>query len=153
WRLNPCTYISAAAAPAAPAKPPPAKNDDDDDDDDLFGSDVDEEELARAREERMAAAKAAQPAKDKPVAKSSIVLDVKPWSDETDMVEMEQLVRSIQADGLLWGSSRLVPLAYGIKKLQIGCVVEDDKVSLSTWSTFHVYTNAADLLLDVYSLR
>lgn len=24
--------------------------------------------------------------------------------------------------------AKLVPLAYGIKKLQIGCVVEDDKV-------------------------
>lgn len=25
-------------------------------------------------------------------------------------------------------AAKLVPLAYGIKKLQIGCVVEDDKV-------------------------
>jgi len=27
-----------------------------------------------------------------------------------------------------YGAAKLVPLAYGIKKLQIGCVVEDDKV-------------------------
>lgn len=33
-------------------------------------------------------------------------------------------------DGLLWGASKLVPLAYGIKKLQILCVIEDDKVSV-----------------------
>ena len=46
-----------------------------------------------------------------------------------DLVEMERLVRTIQKDGLLWGASKLVPLAYGIKKLQISCVVEDDKVS------------------------
>lgn len=26
--------------------------------------------------------------------------------------------------------AKLVPVGYGIKKLQIGCVVEDDKVSL-----------------------
>jgi translation elongation factor EF-1beta len=45
------------------------------------------------------------------------------------MVEMERLIRSIQKDGLLWGSSKLVPLAFGIKKLQISCVVEDDKIS------------------------
>ena len=32
------------------------------------------------------------------------------------------------ADGLLWGTSKLVPVGYGIKKLQIACVVEDDKV-------------------------
>jgi len=37
------------------------------------------------------------------VAKSSIVLDVKPWDDETDMSEIERCVRSIHTDGLLWG--------------------------------------------------
>merc|ERR1719411_2464860 len=62
------------------------------------------------------------------IAKSSILLDVKPWDDETDMKELERNVRSVQADGLVWGASKLVPLAYGIKKLQIMCVVEDDKV-------------------------
>ena len=36
--------------------------------------------------------------------------------------------RSISRDGLLWGASKLVPVGYGIKKLQISCVVEDDKV-------------------------
>ena len=37
------------------------------------------------------------------IAKSSIVLDVKPWDDETDMSEIERCVRSIETDGLLWG--------------------------------------------------
>ncbi len=45
-----------------------------------------------------------------------------------DMGVIEAKVRTIEADGLLWGASKLVPLAYGIKKLQISCVVEDDKV-------------------------
>jgi elongation factor 1-beta len=31
---------------------------------------------------------------------------------------------------MIWGASKLVPLAYGIKKLQIMCVIEDDKVSV-----------------------
>lgn len=53
---------------------------------------------------------------------------MKPWDDETDMAEMEKQVRTISCDGLLWGISKLVPLAYGIKKLQIVCVVEDEKV-------------------------
>lgn len=44
------------------------------------------------------------------------------------MAKMEECVRSIQVDGLLWGASKLVPVGYGIKKLQINCVVEDDKV-------------------------
>jgi translation elongation factor EF-1beta len=45
------------------------------------------------------------------------------------MAELERLVRTIVKDGLLWGASKLVPLAYGVKKLQISCVVEDDKIS------------------------
>lgn len=44
------------------------------------------------------------------------------------MSMLEQCVRSVQMDGLLWGASKLVPVGYGIKKLQINCVVEDDKV-------------------------
>lgn len=46
-----------------------------------------------------------------------------------DMKEVERLVRTIEADGLVWGAAKLVPLAYGIKKLQISCVIEDDKIS------------------------
>lgn len=44
------------------------------------------------------------------------------------MAKLEECVRSVQIDGLLWGASKLVPVGYGIKKLQINCVVEDDKV-------------------------
>ena len=50
--------------------------------------------------------------------------------DETDMKELEARVRSIEKDGLVWGASTLVPIGYGIKKLQINLVVEDDKISL-----------------------
>lgn len=46
------------------------------------------------------------------------------------MAKMEEEVRKITTDGLLWGAAKLVPLAYGIKKLQISSVVEDDKVSV-----------------------
>ena len=38
------------------------------------------------------------------IAKSNIILDVKPWDDETDMKQLEQEVRKIQMDGLLWGA-------------------------------------------------
>ena len=40
------------------------------------------------------------------VAKSNIVLDVKPWDDETDMKELEKCVRSVACDGLLWGACK-----------------------------------------------
>lgn len=49
--------------------------------------------------------------------------------DETDMAALEAAVRSIEKDGLVWGASKLVAVGFGIKKLQINLVVEDDKVS------------------------
>jgi elongation factor 1-beta len=49
--------------------------------------------------------------------------------DETNLEELEAHVRSIEKDGLVWGASKWVPLAFGIKKLQINLVVEDEKVS------------------------
>ena len=58
----------------------------------------------------------------------SIALDVEPWDNEADLNEMERLVRSIEKDGLVWGSSRLVSVVNGINKLEIMCVLEDDKL-------------------------
>lgn len=122
---------------AAPAETPAAPNADEDDEDvDLFGSDSEDEEAAAEAEkikaERIAAYNARKSEKEAKkgalVAKSNIILDVKPWDDETDMAELEQQVRAIETDGLLWGAGKLVAVGYGIKKLQICCVVEDDKV-------------------------
>jgi len=121
---------------STPAKSTPvatASNDDDDDDDvDLFGSEDEEEsaEAARVKAERVAKYTAKKSAKPALIAKSSVLLDVKPWDDETDMVELEKVVRSVEMDGLLWGAGKLVPLAFGIKKLTIMCTVVDDKVSV-----------------------
>lgn len=50
--------------------------------------------------------------------------------DETNMKELEETVRGIEKDGLVWGASKLVALGFGIKKLQINLVVEDEKISL-----------------------
>ncbi|XP_040045666.1 elongation factor 1-beta [Gasterosteus aculeatus] len=115
--------------PAGVADTTSGGGDDDDDDIDLFGSDDEEDaETARLKEERLAEYAARKSKKPTLIAKSSILLDVKPWDDETDMSKLEECVRTIQMDGLVWGQSKLVPVGYGIKKLQIGCVVEDDKV-------------------------
>lgn len=38
------------------------------------------------------------------------ILDVKPWDDETDMAELENKVREIVADGLLWGVGKLTKI-------------------------------------------
>lgn len=45
------------------------------------------------------------------------------------MITLEAAVRGIEKDGLVWGTSKLVPVGFGIKKLQINLVVQDDKIS------------------------
>lgn len=45
------------------------------------------------------------------------------------MAGLETRVRAIEKDGLTWGASKLVPVGFSIRKLQINLVVEDDKVS------------------------
>jgi len=103
-----------------------------DDEVDLFGSsdeeeDAEKEALTKKRLEEYAAKKAG---KTKPAAKSIVTLDVKPWDDETNMKQLEANVRAITKDGLVWGGSTLAEVGFGIKKLQITLVVEDEKISL-----------------------
>ncbi|TFK36579.1 EF-1 guanine nucleotide exchange domain-containing protein [Crucibulum laeve] len=111
-----------SAAPAADAEG--------DDEIDLFGSDDEEDaEAERIKAERVAAYNVKKAGKAKPAAKSIVTMDIKPWDDETDMAELERRVRAIEIDGLVWGGGKLVPIGYGIKKLQINIVIEDEKVS------------------------
>ncbi|KAJ9311508.1 hypothetical protein DTO271D3_8226 [Paecilomyces variotii] len=102
------------------------------DDEDLFGSDSEEEdpEVVKEREARLAEYKKKKEAKPKVAAKSIVTLEVKPWDDETNLEEMEANVRAIEKDGLVWGASKFVAVGFGIKKLQINLVVEDEKISL-----------------------
>lgn len=115
---------ASAAAPAADAE--------EDDDLDLFGSDEEaDEEAEKLKAERVAAYNERKAAKGpKPAAKSIVTLDVKPWDDETDLEALLNHVKSIEMDGLVWGAHTFIPVGFGIKKLQINCVIEDDKVSL-----------------------
>jgi len=137
-----------AAAPAAkPAAAAPAKKDDDFD---LFDSDEeDSAEKQRIKEERLKQYADKKAGKKEVIAKSSILLDVKPWDDETDMKALEAAVRNISIDGLVWGQSKLIPVAYGVKKLQIGCVIEDDKVSTEALDeqicSFDDYVQSVDI--------
>merc|ERR1711874_139762 len=121
------SYAGGAAPAAAAAE------DDDDDDVDLFGDSDEEEEseeAAKIRQERLDAYAAKKSKKPALIAKTSVLLDCKPWDDETNMDDMLAAVKSIEMDGLVWGANKLVPIGYGIKKLQVMCVVEDAKVSI-----------------------
>ncbi|GMI78200.1 hypothetical protein like AT2G18110 [Hibiscus trionum] len=124
---------AVATPPAADSKVAAAENDNDDDVD-LFGEETGEEK--KVAEERAAAIKAS--AKKKESGKSSVLLDIKSWDDETDMKKLEKEVRAVQMEGLLWGASKLVPIGYGIKKLQIMMTIVDDLVSVDTLIEEHL---------------
>ncbi|KAJ3054977.1 Elongation factor 1-beta, partial [Rhizoclosmatium hyalinum] len=150
FTATPAAAVSPAKK-AAPAPAPAKKAADEDEDFDLFADDDEEEDAEKAalvakRLEEYNAKKALKP---KTIAKSMVILDVKPWDDETDMKALEADVRSIAMDGLVWGTSKLVAIGYGIKKLQITAVVEDDKVGVDDLSDqitgFEDYVQSVDV--------
>lgn len=113
-----------------------AEEEEEDDDDDFFASSDEEDEEEKAAAEALKAKRVAEynarkaakeEKKGKTIAKSSITFDVKPWDDETDLDALCIKIKAIEKDGLLWGTSQKKPLAYGIFKLVVNCVVEDDK--------------------------
>ncbi|KAK4780112.1 hypothetical protein SAY87_016218 [Trapa incisa] len=124
---------------AAPVEEP-GKVAADDDDLDLFGEETEDEK--KAAEEREATKKSSS--KKKESGKSSVLMDVKPWDDETDMKKLEEAVRSVQMEGLLWGASKLVPVGYGIKKLQIMLTIVDDLVSVDNLIEDYLLTEPAN---------
>ncbi|CBY23026.1 unnamed protein product [Oikopleura dioica] len=154
WWNNLNSYSSEFAS--LPAGAAPAAAAEEDDDVDLFGSDdeEDDEEAEKIKAERIAAYNARKAAKEdkkgKVIAKSNIILDIKPWDDETPLEKMEESVRSITMDGLLWGTAKFIAVGYGIKKLQITCVIEDDKISMDDLEeqivAFEDYVQSMDIV-------
>jgi elongation factor 1-beta len=122
---------AAAPAPKKAAAPAPKKAAAAaaDDEMDLFGEETEEELAAKEKKKADDKAKAEKKKKDAPIAKSSILMDIKPWEAETDLEALAAKLKAIERDGLVWGAHKLVPVAYGVKKLQILIIIEDDKVS------------------------
>ncbi|POM64128.1 EF-1 guanine nucleotide exchange domain containing hypothetical protein [Phytophthora palmivora] len=127
------TKKAAAPKAAAPKKAAPKEEEEEDEDDDLFGDDDEEDdEAAKAlAAKRAEAAKAAKKEKKKPVERSQVVIEVKPWEAETDLEELAAKIKALPVEGLTWGEGhKLVPVAFGIKKLLVQCVIIDDLVLL-----------------------
>lgn len=108
-----------------------------DETDDLFGDDDDAD--AAANLEAMKKKKADDKEKEKAkagakpgiIAKSLIVIDVKVFEIEQDLDALANRILAIERDGLVWKTEyKLNEVAFGIKKITIGCVVEDEKVSI-----------------------
>jgi elongation factor 1-beta len=102
--------------------------------DDLFG---DDDEATIAADKARLEAKKVEDAKKKAakvkevvIPKSIIIFDVKIIEEDQDLDKLAAKILEIKLDGLLWKTEyKKVPVAYNIKKLQMGCIVEDEKVS------------------------
>jgi len=114
-------------------KPEPKKEEPKKDDDiDLFGDDDDTDAAAL---EEMKKKKAEEKKKDKKkeevIQKSLVLLDIKVWDPEQDYDALAKKVLTIEKDGLFWKTEyQLKDVAFGVKKIVIGLVVEDEKVSV-----------------------
>lgn len=98
-----------------------------DDDVDLFAEETEEEKLAN--QQRAEKLKEEQKKKE-PVLRSAVVLDVKPYGSDTDLAELEKMIREIQMEGLEWKASETPEMAFGVKKLRIMCYIVDNLVSI-----------------------
>ena len=67
--------------------------------------------------------------KAKPVEKSLLVLEVKPWEADTDLEMVWNKIKEYTQEGLAWGETfKLEPVAYGIKKLVMTATIVDSLV-------------------------
>ena len=116
---------AGGAAPAGGKKPAAKAKKDEVDELDLFGEDD-----GPAPPKPVVVVKKAK--KAPPVAKSLVILEVKPWGPETNLDELgKKIINEVVQDGLVWKTEfKKEPIAYGIHKIVIGCVVEDEKVSV-----------------------
>mmetsp|Transcript_44573 Transcript_44573/g.82674 ORF Transcript_44573/g.82674 Transcript_44573/m.82674 type:complete len:243 (-) Transcript_44573:281-1009(-) len=133
--------VAAGAGGPAKGKGKGKKDDSDSDSDDMFADSDDDSKgkakakaaaaKAKAKAKAAAAAKSAKPKKAAPIAKTQVVYEVKTLEAGQDMAALEAAIRSITIDGLTWGEQfGVVDVAFGIQKLIVQCVIEDDKVEL-----------------------
>lgn len=99
------------------------------DDVDLFGDTTEEDtallEKKKKEEEEKKKAKVKAPV----IAKSIVIFDVKIIDEEQDLDALAAKILQIEHEGLQWKTQyKKVPVAYNIKKLQLGFTIEDDKV-------------------------
>ena len=129
---------SAAVKEAAPKKEEPKQEAPKqeapkDECDDLFGDDDDSDAAAKLEElkKKKELAQAEKPKKAGPIAKSLIIVDVKVWETDQDLDALAARIIAIEKDGLFWKTEyKLAEVAFGVKKIVIGLVVEDEKVSI-----------------------
>ena len=100
------------------------------DDLDLFGEE--NEDDIKAKEEMKKKNKDKKKDKKKPVDKSHVILEIKGWEEGQDLEALaKKIISTIKKDGLQWNTGyKLEEVAFGIKKLVIAFLAEDDKCSV-----------------------
>ena len=70
-------------------------------------------------------------AKPAPIGRSFVLWDVKGYDDTADLDALAaKIFAEVKQDGLTWKEEyKKEPIAFGVKKLVIGAVIVDDKVS------------------------
>ena len=73
-----------------------------------------------------------KPPKKKPVNKSHVILEIKGWEQDQDLEALgSKIISNIKKEGLSWNSGfKVEEIAFGIKKLIIAFLAEDDKGSV-----------------------
>ena len=133
-----CSYVvssvivfDCAEAPKAEEKKE-EKKEEEEEEEDLFGDDDDDEddEAAAAMEAKIRAEaekKKAEKEANKKVEKSLMVINVKPYDEETDLKALFKKIQETEVKGCKWSETcNILPLAYGISYIQLSCVIEDD---------------------------
>ena len=66
------------------------------------------------------------------MAKSLVILEVKPWGAEVDLDKLgKRICEEIKQDGLFWKTEpKKEPALFGVFKIVIDMVIEDEKVSV-----------------------
>ena len=100
------------------------------DEGDLFGE-GNEEEAQKIIDEKKKKDAEKKKEKKKEAAKSYIRFEVKVHDTATNLDDLAaRIYKEVNMDGLRWEKDySLEPFAYGVNKLVISCVIEDDKVS------------------------
>jgi translation elongation factor EF-1beta len=120
----------AKAAPKKEAAPAPAEEDDDDDSFDPFADDPEAEAAAEEQKKAKAAEKKSKKHPRKDQAKSILEFDVKGYEMDQDWNAMATGIRAIEINGVTWmNAHEIVPIAFGMKKLRMKCILVDDLVA------------------------
>ena len=103
----------------------------DDDDLDVFGEETEEDKQAK-EEMKKKNKENKKGKKKKEVDKSHVILEVKGWDADQDLESLaKKIISTIKKDGLSWNTGyKLEEVAFGVKKLIIAFLAEDDKCSV-----------------------